>query len=84
MFLLSVIRNGSRVALILNLMLDIGNTGDLRATTDLRVLAGLVLSIGMPGRNVLIHERIKQELRWGKTVRAAIDQGYHRAFSAIN
>ena len=33
--------------------------------------------------NILIHERIKEELRWGKTIRAAIDQGYHRAFSAI-
>ena len=33
--------------------------------------------------NILINERIKEELRWGKTVRAAMDQGYHRAFSAI-
>jgi preprotein translocase subunit SecD len=33
--------------------------------------------------NILIHERIKEELRWGKTVRAAIDQGYHRAFTTI-
>jgi preprotein translocase subunit SecD len=33
--------------------------------------------------NILIHERIKEELRWGKTIRAAVDQGYHRAFSAI-
>jgi preprotein translocase subunit SecD len=33
--------------------------------------------------NILVHERIKEELRWGKTVRAAIDQGYHRAFVTI-
>jgi len=33
--------------------------------------------------NILIHERIKEELRWGKTIRAAIDPGYHRALSAI-
>ena len=33
--------------------------------------------------NILIHERIKEELRWGKTIRAAIDQGYHRAFVTI-
>jgi preprotein translocase subunit SecD len=33
--------------------------------------------------NILIHERIKEELRWGKTPRAAIDQGYHRAFTTI-
>jgi len=47
-------------------------------------IAGLVLSIGMAvDANILVHERIKEELRWGKTVRAAIDQGYHRAFITI-
>jgi len=72
------------VALILNLMLTLATLAIFRATLTLPGIAGLVLSIGMAvDANVLIHERIKEELRWGKTVRAAIDQGYHRAFSAI-
>jgi preprotein translocase subunit SecD len=56
----------------------------LRATLTLPGIAGLVLSVGMAvDANILIHERIKEELRWGKTTRAAIDQGYHRAFTTI-
>jgi preprotein translocase subunit SecD len=72
------------VALILNVVLTLATLAIFRATLTLPGIAGLVLSIGMSvDANVLIHERIKEELRWGKTVRAAIDQGYHRAFSAI-
>jgi preprotein translocase subunit SecD len=71
-------------ALILNVVLTLATLAIFRATLTLPGIAGLVLSIGMSvDANVLIHERIKEELRWGKTVRAAIDQGYHRAFSAI-
>ena len=74
------------IALILNIIfvfavLSIRGVG---ATLTLPGIAGLVLSIGMAvDANILIHERIKEELRWGKTIRAAVDQGYHRAFSAI-
>jgi preprotein translocase subunit SecD len=72
------------VALILNVLLTLAALALFRATLTLPGIAGLVLSIGMAvDANVLIHERIKEELRWGKTTRAAIDQGYHRAFSAI-
>ena len=72
------------VALILNVVLTLAALALFRATLTLPGIAGLVLSIGMAvDANVLIHERIKEELRWGKTIRAAIDQGYHRAFSAI-
>ncbi len=72
------------VALILNVVLTLATLALFRATLTLPGIAGLVLSIGMAvDANVLIHERIKEELRWGKTTRAAIDQGYHRAFSAI-
>jgi preprotein translocase subunit SecD len=72
------------VALILNVLLTMAALALFRATLTLPGIAGLVLSIGMAvDANVLIHERIKEELRWGKTTRAAIDQGYHRAFSAI-
>jgi preprotein translocase subunit SecD len=72
------------VALVLNIILTLATLAIFRATLTLPGIAGLVLSIGMAvDANVLIHERIKEELRWGKTTRAAIDQGYHRAFSAI-
>ncbi len=72
------------VALILNVVLTLATLAIFRATLTLPGIAGLVLSIGMAvDANILIHERIKEELRWGKTVRAAIDQGYHRAFVTI-
>jgi preprotein translocase subunit SecD len=71
-------------ALILNVILTLATLAIFRATLTLPGIAGLVLSIGMAvDANVLIHERIKEELRWGKTIRAAIDQGYHRAFVTI-
>jgi preprotein translocase subunit SecD len=76
----------ANVALILNVILVFAvlSIRGLGATLTLPGIAGLVLSIGMAvDANILIHERIKEELRWGKTIRAAIDQGYHRAFSAI-
>ena len=72
------------VALILNVVYVLATLALLRATLTLPGIAGLVLSVGMAvDANILIHERIKEELRWGKTVRAAIDQGYHRAFVTI-
>lgn len=72
------------IALILNVILVLAVLAFGGATLTLPGIAGLVLSIGMAvDANILIHERIKEELRWGKTVRAAIDQGYHRAFTTI-
>lgn len=72
------------VALILNVVLIFATLALFRATLTLPGIAGLVLSVGMAvDANILIHERIKEELRWGKTPRAAIDQGYHRAFVTI-
>jgi preprotein translocase subunit SecD len=72
------------VALVLNIVLTLAALALLRATLTLPGIAGLVLSVGMAvDANILIHERIKEELRLGKTIRLAIDQGYHRAFSAI-
>jgi preprotein translocase subunit SecD len=71
-------------ALILNVLLVFAVLSLLRATLTLPGIAGLVLSVGMAvDANILVHERIKEELRWGKTTRAAIDQGYHRAFTTI-
>ncbi len=72
------------IALILNIVLTLAVLALFRATLTLPGIAGLVLSVGMAvDANILIHERIKEELRWGKTPRAAIDQGYHRAFITI-
>ncbi len=72
------------IALILNILFVMGTLAIFRATLTLPGIAGLVLSIGMAvDANILIHERIKEELRWGKTVRAAIDEGYRRAFVTI-
>jgi preprotein translocase subunit SecD len=72
------------VALMLNVVLVLAALAIFRATLTLPGIAGLVLSIGMAvDANILVHERIKEELRWGKTIRAAIDQGYHRAFITI-
>ena len=56
----------------------------LDATLTLPGLAGLVLSIGIAvDANVLIFERIREELRRGKTVRLAVDEGFKHAMSAI-
>jgi len=72
------------IALILNVLLVFAVLAIFRATLTLPGIAGLVLSVGMAvDANILVHERIKEELRWGKTTRAAIDQGYHRAFTTI-
>lgn len=47
-------------------------------------IGGIILAIGMGvDANCVIYERIKEELREGKTLRAAVDQGFHRAFTAV-
>jgi preprotein translocase subunit SecD len=72
------------IALFLNIVFVMGALAIFRATLTLPGIAGLVLSIGMAvDANILIFERIKEELRWGKTVRAAVDEGYRRAFVTI-
>jgi SecD/SecF fusion protein len=58
--------------------------GVLHATLTLPGLAALALTLGMSvDANVLIFERMREELRWGKSVRAAVENGYSRALSAI-
>jgi preprotein translocase subunit SecD len=72
------------LALTLNMVLTIGFMAYVRATLTLPGIAGLILTIGMAvDANVLIFERIREEMRLGKTVRAAIDSGFRKAFSAI-
>lgn len=56
----------------------------LKVNLSLPGIAGIILSIGMAvDANVIIYERIKEELRVGKTLKAAIDSGFKRAFTAI-
>lgn len=56
----------------------------LRVNLNLPGIAGIILSIGMAvDANVIIFERIKEEMRTGKTLRSAVDSGFHRAMTAI-
>ncbi|MDD2716722.1 MAG: protein translocase subunit SecD [Candidatus Wallbacteria bacterium] len=74
----------ANVALFLNLVITLSVMAVLKGTLTLPGLAGLVLTIGMAvDANILIFERIKEEMRAGKTPRAAIDAGFNRAFTAI-
>ncbi len=71
-------------ALLLYLLFTLALLAGLQATLTLPGLAGLVLSVGIAlDANVLIFERIREELVHGKTVRAAIDEGFKHAMSAI-
>jgi preprotein translocase subunit SecD len=71
-------------ALILNTVMLVGILVAIRATLTLPGIAGIALGIGMAvDSNVLILERIREELKLGKTVRSAIDAGYDKAFVTI-
>jgi preprotein translocase subunit SecD len=72
------------VAMLVNVVYMLAGLAAFGATLTLPGIAGLVLTMGMAvDSNVLINERIREELRSGKTVRAAIEAGYERAFPAI-
>ena len=74
----------ANIALVLNILLLLGVLAGFRATLTVPGLAGIVLTIGMAvDANVLIHERIREEMRSGKTLKACIDTGYARAFLTI-
>lgn len=71
-------------ALALNLVCLIGALAGLNATLTLPGIAGIILTIGMGvDSNVLIFERIREELRQGKPVRLAVDSGYDKALVTI-
>ena len=71
-------------SLIWTLILLLGILASLQATLTLPGIAGLILTVGMSiDANVIIFERIREELRKGKTVRSAIDAGYQRAITTI-
>lgn len=71
-------------ALIMNLVIVMAVMASRHATLTLPGIAGLILTVGMAvDANVLIYERIREELRTGAKVRRAIQSGYERAFSTI-
>ncbi|MFQ5602315.1 MAG: protein translocase subunit SecD [bacterium] len=74
----------ANLALFLNILIIMAVLAGFHATLTLPGVAGIILTIGMAvDANVLIFERIREELRNGKTTRAAIDNGYSRAFKTI-
>ena len=74
----------SVAALLLNILFIMAVLAGFHATLTLPGLAGIILTFGMAvDANVLIFERIREELKTGKTIRAAIDAGYARAFTTI-
>ncbi|MGC9352572.1 MAG: protein translocase subunit SecDF [Mariniphaga sp.] len=74
----------ANVALVANMFFIIGILASLGATLTLPGIAGIVLTIGMSvDANVLIYERVQEELRAGKGLKLAISDGYKNAYSAI-
>jgi len=74
----------ANLALAANLVLIVALLSSLGATLTLPGIAGIVLTVGMAvDANVLIYERIKEELRLGNTPQSAIRAGYEKAFSTI-
>ena len=71
-------------ALLLNLLFMMGILAMFGATLTLPGIAALVLTVGMAvDANIIIYERIREELRLGKSVRGAVDAGFSRGFAAI-
>ncbi len=75
----------ANIALLGNLVIIVGVMSLIPgATLTLPGIAGIVLTVGMAvDANVLIYERIREELRRGRRPREAIDEGYNRAFTTI-
>ncbi len=72
------------ISLVLNILLIVASLSLLGSTLTLPGIAGIVLTIGMAvDANVLIYERIREELKAGKSILAAIDAGFQRAWGTI-
>ena len=72
------------LAVLFNLFLQMAILASFSATMTVPGIAGLALTLGMSvDVNVLINERIREELRAGRSIRAAVDAGYDKAFSSI-
>jgi SecD/SecF fusion protein len=75
---------GAGIALIINVLFIMGTLTSLMAVLTLPGIAGIVLTLGMAvDANVIIYERIKEEIRAGKALRLSISDGYKAAYSAI-
>ncbi len=74
----------ANIALVLNILIVLSVLAGFNASLSLPGIAGIVLTIGMAvDANVLIYERVREELSAGKSLGSAITQGYDRAFSSI-
>ena len=74
----------ANAALVVNIFFTLGVLASFQAVLTLSGIAGMVLTLGMAvDANVLIYERAKEELRAGKNIKKAIEDGYKNAFSAI-
>ena len=74
----------ANLALVFNIFFTVGVLASFQAALTLSGIAGMVLTLGMAvDANVLIYERTKEELRAGKNVKRALEDGYSNAFSAI-
>lgn len=86
-FMLVYYRTGGSIAdfsLLFTIVFILGILAAFQATLTLPGIAGIVLTIGMAvDANVLIYERIREEMATGKTVKAAVDAGFSNSFSAI-
>lgn len=72
------------IALVANLFFLIGSLASIQAALTLPGIAGIVLTIGISvDANVLIYERIRDELRHGKMLKSAVSEGYSKAYAAI-
>jgi SecD/SecF fusion protein len=87
LFMILYYRKGGMIAdlaLMVNILFILGVLAGFQATLTLPGIAGIILTLGMAvDANVLIFERIREEESTGKTLRAAIDAGYSKAFHAI-
>jgi preprotein translocase subunit SecD len=74
----------ANVAMVLNVTFQVAILAMFQATLTLPGIAGLVLTIGMAvDSNIIIYERIREELRAGKSIRGAVDAGFSRAFWTV-
>ncbi len=72
------------IAVLINIILIVALLAAFKGTLTLPGIAGLILTLGMAvDVNILIYERIREELYRGRTLRAAVDEGFKRAFGAI-
>jgi preprotein translocase subunit SecD len=74
----------ANIAMILNMLYMVAILAAFEASLTLPGIAGLVLTVGMAvDANIIIYERIREELRLGKSVRTAVDAGFQRAFWTV-